>query len=78
MNKILKHKDVLTAINVCNNLSIDLLKDVEYLETKKAEGEISDGEYQDLHSARELSDAIRKTTNYLYDFNIRNNLRGIR
>lgn len=63
--KILKTEDIITAINVCSNLSIDILKDVEYLESKATEGDLSDSEYQDLHSAREYADAIHKTINYL-------------
>jgi len=62
---ILKTEDILTAINVCSNILIDTLKDVEYLETKKAEGDLTDSEYQDLHYARGYSDAIRTTIKYL-------------
>jgi hypothetical protein len=62
---ILKTEDILTAINVCSNILIDTLKDVEYLETKKAEGDLADNEYQDLHYARGYADAIRTTIKYL-------------
>jgi hypothetical protein len=62
---ILKTEDILTAINVCSNILIDTLKDVEYLETKKAEGDLADSEYQELHYARGYSDAIRTTIKYL-------------
>jgi len=62
---ILKTEDILTAINVCSNILIDTLKDVEYLEVKKAEGDLTDSEYQDLHYARGYSDAIRTTIKYL-------------
>jgi hypothetical protein len=50
---------------VCSNILIDTLKDVEYLETKKAEGDLADSEYQELHYARGYSDAIRTTIKYL-------------
>ena len=62
---ILKTEDIITAINVCTNILIDTLKDVEYLETKKAEGDLADNEYQDLHYARSYVDAIRTTIKYL-------------
>ncbi len=62
---ILKTKDIITAIDVCSNILIDTLKDVEYLEVKKAEGDLTDSEYQDLHYARGYSDAIRTTIKYL-------------
>lgn len=62
---ILKTEDILTAINVCSNILIDTLKDVEYLEVKKAEGDLTDSEYQELHYARGYSDAIRTTIKYL-------------
>jgi hypothetical protein len=62
---ILKTEDIITAINVCSNVLIDTLKDVEYLETKKAEGDLADSEYQDLHYAREYANAIRTTIKYL-------------
>jgi hypothetical protein len=62
---ILKTEDILTAIDVCSNILIDTLKDVEYLEVKKAEGDLTDSEYQDLHYARGYSDAIRTTIKYL-------------
>lgn len=62
---ILKTEDIITAINVCSNILIDTLKDVEYLETKKAEGDLADSEYQDLHYAREYANAIRTTIKYL-------------
>ena len=62
---ILKTEDIITAINVCSNILIDTLKDVEYLETKKAEGDLADNEYQDLHYARSYADAIRITIKYL-------------
>ncbi len=62
---ILKTEDILTAIDVCSNILIDTLKDVEYLEVKKAEGDLTDSEYQDLHYARGYSDAVRTTIKYL-------------
>ena len=62
---ILKTEDIITAINVCSNILIDTLKDVEYLETKKAEGDLADNEYQDLHYDRSYADAIRTTIKYL-------------
>lgn len=62
---ILKTEDIIIAINVCSNILIDTLKDVEYLETKKAEGDLADNEYQDLHYARSYADAIRTTIKYL-------------
>jgi hypothetical protein len=62
---ILKTEDILTSIDVCSNILIDTLKDVEYLEVKKAEGDLTDSEYQDLHYARGYSDAIRTTIKYL-------------
>lgn len=62
---VLKTEDIITAINVCSNILIDTLKDVEYLETKKAEGDLADSEYQDLHYAREYANAIRTTIKYL-------------
>lgn len=62
---ILKVEDIITASNVCQNILIDTLKDVEYLEAKKAEGDLTDSEYQDLHYARGYADAIRTTIKYL-------------
>lgn len=56
---------MIIAINVCSHILIDTLKDVEYLEAKKAEGDLADNEYQDLHYAREYADAIRTTIKYL-------------
>ena len=53
------------TINTLVNLSVDILKDIEYLETKKAEGDLADSEYQELHYARGYADAIRTTIKYL-------------
>jgi hypothetical protein len=68
MNSI-KTNDILMTINTLVNLSVDILKDIEYLETKKAEGELSDSEYQDLYHANEYYNAISKTVRYLETIN---------
>lgn len=62
---VVKNSDIVVAIDVCNNLSIDILKDIEYFEAKKAENELNDSEYQDLNFARTYYDAIRTTKKYL-------------
>jgi hypothetical protein len=69
---ISKDKEKETALSVINHFSIDILKEVEYLETKKAEGDLDDSEYQDLHSLREYLDAFNKTSKYISD-NLREN-----
>lgn len=62
---LLKTEDIITAIDVCKNILIDAGKDVEYLETKKDENELTDSEYQDLHYARECINAFKISLNYL-------------
>lgn len=64
---IISDNDLNVSIKTCKNLLVDVLKDIEYLSSKKTDAEswLSDSEFQELQDARVFADSLKTTINYM-------------